>query len=156
MAVALAMALAAAAGLAACATSGSPNAPSNSSSAFSSNSAPASSSGPTASAALCTAAGDLRASLTALQQVDVVQQGIDALAQAAARVASDLTALAHTARNQFTEEIQQVTTDSAALRAAIDQAKASPSAQTLGAAATAARTLVQDGQSLLATVSAPC
>lgn len=142
------------AGLAACGTSGSSGSASNSHS--SPATAPASSSAPTASAALCRAADDLRTSLTALQQVDVVQQGTDALTQAFAQVKTDLTALTDAARSQYAQQIQQVKTDSAALQAAVDQAKATPSTQTVGAVATAARTLVQDAQALLATVSASC
>lgn len=137
-------------GATACATSGTDS--NAASAAASSTSASAAS----ASAAVCRAADDVRTSLAALQEVDVVQQGTDALEEAFGQLKSDLADLGDAARARYADEVQQVKTDTDAVGAALDQAKANPSAQTVGAAATAARTLVQDTQALLAAVSSSC
>jgi hypothetical protein len=107
-------------------------------------------------AALCSSADHLRGSLAALQQVDVVHQGTDALAQAFTPVKNDVAALADAAGSKYSQQITTVQNDSTAVQAAIDQAKASPTAHTVGAVAATARTLVQDGQALLAAVGSSC
>jgi hypothetical protein len=105
---------------------------------------------------LCSSADQLRSSLAALQQVDVVKQGTDALAQAFTPVKNDVTALADAAAGAYNQQITTVQNDSTAVRAAVDKAKANPTAQTVGAVAAAARTLVQDGKALLTAVSSSC
>lgn len=141
-----------AAGVTACGTSGSSTSNAGSSAGSPSSSAAAS----TASTDLCQAADDVRASLSALQEVDVVQQGTDALSQAYAQVKSDLSTLTGAAKTRYGPQVQQVKADADALQAAIDQAKADPSAQTTSAVGTAARTLAQDTQALLTAVSSSC
>jgi hypothetical protein len=152
--LAAAIALATAAGVAACATSGSSGSPSNSSS--NSSSARPTTASPAQNAALCSSAAHLRASLAALQQVDVVHQGTSALVQAITPVKNDVAALADAARNQYSQQITTLQNDSKAVQAAVEQAKASPTAHTVGAVATAARTLVKDGQAVLASVGSSC
>ena len=151
--VLVALAAVLAVGAPACASSDSS---SNSDAASSTRATSAAASGPTASAPVCRAADDVRASLSDLQGIDVVQQGTAAVQQAFTQVKSDLAALSDAARGQHAEQVQQVKTDTDAVQAALDQATANPNAQTVGAVATAGRTLAQDTQALLAAVGSSC
>jgi hypothetical protein len=121
-----------------------------------SSSAAGSSAAASSSAALCKAASDLRASLTALQQVDIVQQGTDAVQPAFDRVKKDISALADVARAQYKPQVVQVQADRDAVQVAVDAAKAAPNAQTLGALRAAVKKLVQDTQTLLTAVGSTC
>jgi hypothetical protein len=153
--VLLAVAAALALGTAACASSGTEPAAS-SSPVSSAPGSPTASADMSSSAAECHAADDLRASITALGQVDIVKQGTNAVQQSFAQVESALAALAAAAKGQHGPQLQQVQADATAVQAALDQAKAGPSASTLGALATAVHTLIQDARTLLAAVGATC
>jgi hypothetical protein len=114
------------------------------------------SSGSSASAAVCSSAADLRTSLGTLQEVDVVARGTGALEDAFTAVQSDLAQLAKDAQAQYTEQVQQVQSDAAAVQHAVDAAQATATAQTLGTVATAVRTLVPDAQALVTAVTSTC
>ena len=141
-------------GAGACATSGTqPAASSASASSAPVSSFPASAS---STADVCRAADDLRASIDALTQIDVVKQGTDALQQALTQVQADLTDLAEHARAQFGPQVQQVQSDVDALRSALEQVKANPSAETTRAVMSALRTLGKDTRTLLTSVGSSC
>jgi len=106
--------------------------------------------------ALCDTAGDLRTSVTALQQVDVVQQGTDAVQQAFGQVSTDISTLADAARAQFKPQVVQVQADRDAVQAALAAAKAAPNVQTLGALRVAVQQLGRDVQTLLSAVGSTC
>ena len=108
------------------------------------------------SAAVCSAAGDLRTSVSALQQVDLVKQGTQAVQQAFDQVKKDISDLADAARTQLKPQVAKVQADRDAVQAAVDAAKAGPDVQTLGAVRTTVRTLGQNVQSLLTAVGSAC
>jgi ABC-type glycerol-3-phosphate transport system substrate-binding protein len=108
------------------------------------------------SAAVCSAAVDLRTSMTALQQVDLVKQGTQAVQQAFGQVKTDIGSLADAARSQLKPQVAKVQADRDAVQAGVDAAKAAPNAQTLGALRTAVQTLGQDVQSLISSVGSTC
>jgi hypothetical protein len=122
------------------------------SSGSNSETAAATSSGP----AVCASADDLRTSLSALQDVQVVQDGTDALDEAWTTVRSDWSQLADDARNQYAEQVDGVQADADTVQAAVDQARAAPSAQTLGNAASAVTVFLQDAGALVDEVRSTC
>jgi len=132
--------------LAACSDSGSDSSASSGTSA----------SGTSSSAAVCDSADDLRTSLAALGDVDVVSQGTDALQQAFATVRTDLSDLGDQARGQFSGEVTAAEAAADDVQEALDAALAAPSAQTLGAAATAVGGLVTDAGALVTAVTSTC
>jgi hypothetical protein len=150
----IAVAAALTVGVGGCASSGSGS--SAASSGGGSSSTTASSAAASSGAALCDTAGDLRTSVTALQQVDVVKQGTTAVQQAFDQVKTDLSSLADAAGAQVKAKVAPVQADAAAVQVAVDAAKAAPNGQTLGALAAAVRKLVQDAQTLLTSVGSSC
>jgi hypothetical protein len=119
-------------------------------------SSPVSPTGTTSNAAVCQAADHLRSAIDALAQIDVIKQGTSAVQQAFGQVKSGIAELASAAKDQYGPQLRQVQTASDAVQSALDQAKSSLSAQTLGALATAVHTLVQDTRTLLTAVGASC
>ena len=117
-----------------------------------SETAAATSSGP----AVCAAADDLRTSLSALQDVKVVEDGTDALDEAWTTVRGDWSQLADDARDQYAEQVDGVQADADTVQAAVDQARATPSAQTLGSAASAVAIFLQDAGALVDQVRSTC
>jgi hypothetical protein len=122
------------------------------SSGSSSGTAAATSSGPD----VCASADDLRTSLSALQDVKVVEDGTDALDEAWTTVRSDWAQLADDARGQYAEQVDGVQADADTVQAAVDQARAAPSAQTLGSAASAVALFLQDAGALVDQVRSTC
>src|SRR4051794_4961539 len=127
--VAAAMTLAVGLGLAAC-SSGSDSGTSAASSA-------ASSAATSSGAGVCASADDLRTSLTALGDVQVVQQGTGALQSAWTTVQDAWGRFADDARAQYSAQVDTVQAEADAVGQAIDAAQATPSAGTLTTAATA-------------------
>ena len=150
--VAAAVGTAAAVCLAGCGGSGTSTAVSSTAGSSSS----ASSSGATGSAAVCGAADDLQESLTAMQEVDVVNQGTDALRQSFSDVQTAFSEFTDVARAQYADAVQKVKDDAAAVRTAMDAAQSNPTAESAGAVATAARVLGQDAQALVAEAKSSC
>ena len=142
--------------LAAALTVGAGGCASSGSGSSAASSTTASSAAASSGAAVCQPADDLRTSVTALQQVDVVKQGTVAVQQAFDQVKTDLTDVADAAGAQLTTKVAPVQADAAAVQVAVDAAKAAPNAQTLGALGAAVRKLVQDAQTLLTSVGSSC
>jgi hypothetical protein len=105
---------------------------------------------------VCASADDLRGSLTALGQVEVVQEGTEALASAWAAVEADWAQLADDARTEYADDVDGVQAAADAVRAALDDAQSQPSAQTLGTAADTVRVFLQDAGALTDEVDSTC
>lgn len=110
----------------------------------------------TAGPDVCTSADDLRTSLAALQDVDVVQEGTGALDEAWTTVRSDWAQLADDARAQHADQVDGVQADVDAVQSAVETAQATPSSETLGAVASAVGVLLQDAGALVDEVSSTC
>lgn len=142
--VAAVLTLAVGTGLAACSSgsdSGTPAA-----------SAAASSSG----ADVCDSAGDLRTSLAALGDVEVVQEGTSGLEAAWTTVQDDWEQFADAARAEYGDQVDGVQAEADAVGQAVDAAQASPSAGTLGTAATAVGAFVRSAGDLVDEAGANC
>ena len=105
---------------------------------------------------VCAAADAFRGSLSALRDVQVVQEGTDALASAWTAVEDDWTQLAGDARAEYGDQVDGVQTAADDVRAALDDAQDQRSAQTLGNAATAVGVFLQDADALADEVDSTC
>jgi hypothetical protein len=105
---------------------------------------------------LCGSADALRSSIGDLQDVQVVQDGTEALQQAFSKVGDDVDRLVDDAGKQYSGQVDKVKSSVGEVRTAIDSLGASPTTATLTAAGTAVRTLVQDAGVLLDDVSSSC
>jgi hypothetical protein len=105
---------------------------------------------------VCAAADALRGSLNALGDVQVVEEGTDALATAWTAAEDDLTRLSDDASAEYADEVAGVQAAADAVRSALDDAQDQPSAQTLGDAAAAVRVFRQDAGALVEEVSSTC
>jgi hypothetical protein len=101
------------------------------------------------SAVVCDAADELRTSLDALSDVQPVEDGTDAVRQAFASVKTDLAQLGTDARDEYAGEVDRVQADADAVQTAVDTAQGAPSAQTLGAVASAIDVLLRDARALV-------
>ena len=133
------------AGLAACSSDGGTDSSAATTSAATSSAADA-----------CASADALRTSLTALGDVQVVQQGTDALADAWSTVQDAWAQLADDAKAQYSDEVDDVQADADAVESALDSAQNDPTAQTLGAAAAAVGVFLQDAGALTDKVESTC
>jgi hypothetical protein len=105
---------------------------------------------------ICPSADALRASLTALGEVQIVQEGTDALAAMWTAVKDDWAQVADDASSQYADDVDGVQAAADAVQAAIDDAQAQPSSQTLGNAAAAVRLFLQDAGALADEVGSTC
>jgi hypothetical protein len=105
---------------------------------------------------VCASADALRSSLSSLADVQVVQEGTDALAPAWTKVEDDWAQLADDAKDQYAEQVDGVQADADAVQAAVDAAGDDPSAQTLSAAAGAVGVFLQNAGALVDEVSSTC
>ena len=110
----------------------------------------------TTTAAVCASADDLRASLSGLGDVRVVQQGTAALDQAWQAVQTDWADFADAARAEHSDEVDVVQADFDAVQTRVTAAQADPTAATLGALADDVATLLQDAGALVDEVSTRC
>ena len=108
------------------------------------------------SAVVCDAADELRTSLDALSDVQPVEDGTDAVRQAFASVKTDLAQLGTDARDEYASDVDRVQADADAVQTAVDTAQGAPSAQTLGAVASAIDVLLRDARALVDEVRASC
>jgi hypothetical protein len=117
----------------------------------------AESSAATASTAdVCTSADALRGSLAALGQVQVAQEGTDALAAAWTAVKDDWAQLSDDAGAEYADQVEGVQAAADAVQSAVDNAQEEPSAQTLRDAAAAVGVFVQDAGALTDEVGSTC
>jgi hypothetical protein len=105
---------------------------------------------------VCAAADDFRGSLSSLRDVQVVQEGTDALASAWTAVEDDWTQLAEDARAEYGDQVDGVQSAADDVRAALDDAQDQRSAQTLGNAAAAVGVFLQDADALADEVDSTC
>ena len=117
-----------------------------------SETAAATSSGP----AVCASADDLRTSLSALQDVQVVEDGVDALAAAWTAVEEAWAQFADDARAEYGDQVDGVQAAADGVESALDSAQDNPSAATLGTAAAAVGVFRQDAGALVDEVRSTC
>ena len=105
---------------------------------------------------VCDSADDLRTSLAALREVQVVQEGTGALELAWSTVQDDWARFADAARAEYRAEVDSVQVNADAVGDAVDAAQGSPSADTLGMAATAVGAFLQAAEALVDEASSTC
>jgi hypothetical protein len=105
---------------------------------------------------VCAAADAFRGSLTELRDVQVVQEGTDALDSAWTSVEDAWTGLAEDARAEYGDQVDGVQASADDVRTALDDAQDQRSAQTLGNAATAVGVFLQDADALADEVDSTC
>jgi hypothetical protein len=98
----------------------------------------------------------MRSSLSALSDVQVVEQGTDSLTAAWDTVKDDWAQFADDARSRWSDDVDSVQADADTVGSAVDAAAATPSAQTLAAAGTAVGTFVHNAGALVDEVSSTC
>ena len=108
------------------------------------------------SADVCASADSLRASLTELGDVQVVQDGTDAVQEAWATVQDDWSQLAEDARGEYRDQVDGVEADAGAVQAAIETTQEEATAQTLADVAAAVGVFLQDAGALVEEVSSTC
>ena len=107
-------------------------------------------------AAVCTAADAVRSSLTELGDVQVVEDGVDALASAWTAVEDAWAQLADDARAEYGDQVDGVQAAADGVESALDSAQDNPSAATLGTAAAAVGVFRQDAGALVDEVRSTC
>jgi len=106
--------------------------------------------------AVCASADTLRSSLSSLADVQVVQEGTDALKTAWTKVQDDWSQFADDARSRYSGQVDDVQADATAAGDAVDAALSDASAQTLAAAGTAVAAFVQNAGALVDKVNSTC
>ena len=106
--------------------------------------------------AVCASAEKLRTSLSSLADVQVVQEGTDALRTQWTQVQDDWSQFADDARSQHSGQVDDVQADASAAGDAVDTALSDASAQTLAAAGTAITTFVRNAGALVDEVRSTC
>ena len=105
--------------------------------------------------AVCGSANQLKSSVEEVKDIDVTDtNGIDELKSQLETIDGDLDQLTNDAKQEFSSQVDAVTTTFEALKASVQAATENPSAETLAAAATAwsafstsVKTLISDVQS---------
>ena len=111
----------------------------------------------TSSAAdVCESADGLRASLTALGDVQVVQDGTDAVQEAWTTVQDDWAKLADAAGDEYADQVDRVEADAGAVQSAVETTQEESTAETLAAVAGAVGLFLQDANALVDEVSSTC
>jgi hypothetical protein len=105
---------------------------------------------------VCASADEFRASLTDLKDVDVVQQGTDALTATWTTVEDSWTQLAGDARATHADQVDRVQADADAVSSAVETAQGDTSAGTVGAVAAAVGVFLKDADTLLDEVGSTC
>ena len=105
---------------------------------------------------VCGSADDLRASLTALGDVQVVQEGTDAVQQAWTTVQDDWAQLAEDAGDRYADQVDQVEAEAGAVQSAVETTQEESSAETVAAVAAAVGVFLQDAGELVDEVSSAC
>jgi hypothetical protein len=104
----------------------------------------------------CESADDLRASLTALGDVQVVQEGTDAVQEAWTTVQDDWAQLAKVAGEEYADQVDRVEADAGAVQSAVETTQEESTAETLAAVAGAVGLFLQDANALVDEVSSRC
>jgi ABC-type transporter Mla subunit MlaD len=98
----------------------------------------------------------LQKSMADLKNVHPAQNGVGTLQPAVASVQGDVQQVAADAKNQFAPQVQQLETGFDAVKSAAATARTAPSAQTLGAVASAIRALGADVTSFANDIRPTC
>jgi hypothetical protein len=109
-----------------------------------------------ASEQLCSAVDELKTSITQLQQVQVTQDGLDALRGAISSVGSAVDGVVQARTSQFRPQIDQLQRDADALRSLLQTAGSSPTAVSLQSMRTAVTAVVDDATGLVQDVGSTC
>jgi hypothetical protein len=110
----------------------------------------------TQNSATCDKADQLKSSVSALEKVNVTENGLSALKTDLAQVKSDLNALAAAAKTQFQPQIQAVKTSADQVSASLSAAKDNPSRTTLNSVVVSVKGLGASAKTLQDSVSATC
>ena len=105
---------------------------------------------------VCRSADALRASLTALGDVHVAQNGTAALQEAWTTMLDDWGQLKKAAAERYSDQIDGVQADADAVRSAVETAQQNPSGNALAQAASAVGLFVQDAGARVKDVSSAC
>jgi hypothetical protein len=105
---------------------------------------------------LCSSADALRSSIDDLGNVQVLEDGTQALRQAFSDVSDDMDRLVQHARNEFSGQVAAVTSSLGDLGTAMDSLGSPPSAASLRAVGSATRAVVEDAGVLVDDVSSSC
>jgi hypothetical protein len=105
---------------------------------------------------VCASADALRASLSDLEDVDVVAGGTDALQEAWDGVQADWDQFADDAGDEFADEVDGVQADADAVRTAVDSVQSGASVTAVADAATAVGAFLTGAEALLDEVGATC
>jgi ABC-type glycerol-3-phosphate transport system substrate-binding protein len=109
-----------------------------------------------ASGQLCSAVDQLKTSITQLQQVQLTQDGLDALRRAMASVGSAVDGVVQARTPQFRPQVDQLQGDADALRSLLQTAGSSPTAVSLESMRTAVTAVVDDASALAHDVASTC
>ena len=105
---------------------------------------------------VCASAEAFRTSLAALGNVQVVQEGTDAVQQEWTTVQDDWTQLRDAAGDQYADQVDRVESDAGAVQSAIDTTQEESSAGTLAAVAGAVGVFLKDAGALVEEVTSSC
>jgi hypothetical protein len=94
--------------------------------------------------------------LTTLADVQVVEQGTDAVQQAWTTVQDDWGQLAEDAGDQYADQVDRVEADGGAVQSAIETTQEDPSGEALREVAAAVRVFLQDAGALVDEVKSTC
>ena len=125
-------------------------------SACSSYSGTASSSSTSSTPDVCASADALRSSLAALGDVQVVQQGTDAVQKAWTTVQHDWSQLAAAAGDRYSDQVDKVEADAGAVQSAVESTQEEATPQTLAAVATSIGAFLQEAGALVSEVRSSC
>ncbi len=106
--------------------------------------------------AYCTNVENLKASIKALPNTNVVQNGVSALETAVNKVNTDAQAVVKSAKSEFSSETTALKSSAQTLNTTIKQAVASPSASTLALIPAQVSAVVADAKNLENAVSSKC
>jgi len=106
--------------------------------------------------AVCKSVDDLKASITALKDVNITANGTSAVSDQFTKIKQDFATLNADAQGQYTPQVNALSSALDKLSASLDAAKASPNAGTLAALASAAGAVVTAGTNLVTAVSYTC
>jgi predicted component of type VI protein secretion system len=106
--------------------------------------------------AVCTSADDLKASITALKDVNIRANGASAVSAQFTKIKQDFATLKADIQGQYTPQVNALSSALDKLGASLDAAKASLNAGTLSALASAAGSVVTAGTNLVTAVSSTC
>ncbi len=105
---------------------------------------------------VCASADSLRGSLSDLGDVQVAQEGTDAVQRAWTAVQDDWSELAEAAGERFADQVHDVEAAAGAVQSSVETTQEEATAQTLGDVAAAVGAFVQDARALLEEVGATC